>query len=144
MNTLCGINCKECGMKELCKGCKETDGKPFGGECLTAECYKKGGEACYLTYKKQLLKEFNELRIPDMPGVTELCPLNGAFVNIEYPLSNGEKVKLLDDKKVYLGYQLEKENGDRCYGLVADHDYLLVCEYGCNGADPEIILYKRR
>lgn len=144
MNTLCGVNCNECSMKELCKGCKETDGKPFGGECLTAECYKQGGEGCFLACKEQLLKEFNELGIADMPSVTELCPLNGAFVNIEYPLSNGEKIKLLDDKKVYLGYQLEKESSDRCYGLVADRDYLLVCEYGCNGAEPEIILYKKR
>ena len=55
-----------------------------------------------------------------------------------------ERVKLLDDKKIYLGYQLEKINEDRCYGLAADEKYLLVCEYGCNGADPEIIVFKKR
>ncbi len=53
-------------------------------------------------------------------------------------------LKLLHNSKIYLGYQLEKPNSDRCYGLVADDDYLLVCEYGCNGAEPEIILYKKR
>ena len=47
-------------------------------------------------------------------------------------------------QKVYLGSQVEKHNSDRCYGLVADDNYLLVCEYGCNGVEPEIILYKKR
>jgi len=23
-------------------------------------------------------------------------------------------------------------------------DFILVCEYGCNGSDPEIVLYKRK
>ena len=59
-------------------------------------------------------------------------------------LPNGEKVKLLDDTKVYLGYQVQKENSDRLYGLVADKQYLLVCEYECSGADAEIVVYKRR
>ena len=54
------------------------------------------------------------------------------------------KRQLLDDTKIYLGYQVEKVNSDRCYGLVADNEYLLVCEYGCNGAEPEIIVYKKR
>ena len=39
---------------------------------------------------------------------------------------------------------LKKANSDRCYGLVADDKYMLVCEYGCNGSDPEIIVYKKR
>lgn len=90
------------------------------------------------------MDEFNSLKIADMPAITSLCKLSGAFVNLEYTLLNGEKIKLLDDKKVYLGIQVEKSNSDRCYGLVADDDYLLVCEYGCNGSDPEIILYKKR
>ena len=79
-----------------------------------------------------------------MPTLTALCQLNGAYANLEYTLPNGESVKLLDDTKIYLGCQVEKAHGDRCYGLVADNSYLLVCEYGCNGANPEIIVYKKR
>ena len=30
------------------------------------------------------------------------------------------------------------------YGVVANEDFILVCEYGCNGCDPEIVLFKRR
>ena len=144
MKTLCGLDCGECVFNQNCKGCAETNGRPFGGECVAAEFYKAGGESCFLAYKTRLIDEFNALEIAGMPAVTTLCSLSGVYVNLEYTLPNGEKIKLLDDTKVYLGYQVEKENSDRCYGFVADNDYLLVCEYGCNGADPEIIVYKKR
>ena len=144
MKTICGIDCTGCGFRETCKGCEETNGRPFGGECIAAECYRAGGEHCYIAYKNRLMEEFNGLGIADMPPITNLCQLSGAYVNTEYPLPNGEKVKLLDDTKIYLGYQVEKINSDRCYGLVADNNFLLVSEYGCNGADPEIIVYKKR
>lgn len=144
MKTICGIDCSECGWKESCQGCAETNGRPFGGECVAAKCYKAGGENCFRAYKDRLLAEFNALRIADMPPVTDLSQLYGGYVNLEYTFPNGAKIKLLDDSKIYLGWQVEKQNSDRCYGLVADDDYLLVCEYGCNGADPEIIVYKKR
>lgn len=144
MGTICGADCCKCGFQENCKGCAQTGGRPFGGECVAAECYKAGGEACFLAGKKKLMEEFNALGISDMPEVAELCPLSGAYINLEYTLPNGEKVRLLDDKKVYLGYQLEIPNSDRCYGLAADGTHLLVCRYGCNGTDPEIIVYKKR
>ena len=53
-------------------------------------------------------------------------------------------MKLLEDHRVYLRNQIEIPGSDRCYGIVADDKYLLVCEYGCNGAEPQIVLYKRR
>ena len=43
-----------------------------------------------------------------------------------------------------LGNQIEIPGSDRCYGLAADDRMLLVCEYGCGGENPEIILYKKR
>ena len=49
---------------------------------------------------------------------------------------------------LYLGNQVECEFSDgtnqRCFGLVAGMDFLLVCEYGENGAEPEIVVYLRR
>ena len=92
----------------------------------------------------KLMQEFNALHIPDMPPVTELFPLNGSYVNLSYPLPNGQTVKLLKDENVYLGTQLPKANSDRCYGLIADAAYLLISEYGENGADPIIVLFKKR
>ncbi len=53
-------------------------------------------------------------------------------------------MKLLEDNNIYWGNQVEIPGSDRCYGLAADEKYLLVCEYGCNGVDPEIVTYKRR
>jgi hypothetical protein len=97
-----------------------------------------------MQYKKRLIEEFNAPGISNMPTVTTLCQLRGAYVNLEYILPNGEKIKLLDDTKIYLGYQLEKANSDRCYRLVADNNHLLVCKYGCNGEKPEIIVFKKR
>lgn len=143
MKTICGIDCGGCSFKDNCKGCLETDGHPFGGECIAAECYKSGGEKSFIAYRNRLIDEFNSLGITDMPKITTLCQLSGAYVNLEYTFPSGEKIKLLDDTKIYLGYQVEKPNSDRCYGLVADNSYLLVCEYGCEGADPEIIIYKK-
>lgn len=144
MATICGANCSDCGMKEKCKGCLETGGHPFGGNCVVAECYKAGGKERFCAYKNRVTEEFNALGIPDMPQIAELYPLCGAYVNLEYQLPNGEKVKLLKDTNIYLGNQVEKNNSDRCYGLVADDDYLLVCEYGRNGTDPQIVLYQKR
>ena len=108
MKTICGIDCSGCSFKGSCKGCTETNGHPFGGDCIAAECYKSGGENCFITYKNRLIKEFNSLGILDMPTITNLDQLNGAYVNLEYILPNGEKMKLLDDTKIYLGYQVEK------------------------------------
>lgn len=142
--TICGANCMECGMKDNCKGCNATCGSPLGGKCIVAECYKKGGEAKYLEYKKQLIDEFNALDIKDLSKINELYHLCGAYINMEYELKNGTKVKLLNDKDIYFGNQVEKPDGENCYGLAADDTHLLVCEYGCNGVNPQIVVYKKR
>ena len=46
--------------------------------------------------------------------------------------------------KVVYSEQVERTDSDRCYGIVANEDFILICEYGCNGSEPEIVLYKRR
>lgn len=93
--------------------------------------------------KEKLIEAFNALGIADLPKVTELHSHPGSFINLEYTLPSGQKVKLWDDKKTYFGNQLEKPGSERCYGLAADETYLLVCEYGCGGSDAEIVVYKR-
>lgn len=144
MASLCGANCEECGKKEICKGCSETGGCPLGTDCIVAKCYLDGGAALFFQYKRKLIDEFNALGIPDMPQIAELFPLLGSYINLEYELPNGQCVKLLEDNGIYLGYQAERKDSDRCYGLAADDRYLLVCEYGCGGSVPKIVVYKRR
>lgn len=147
MKSICGANCKECTMKQKCSGCEESGGCPFGSQCFIAKNILSGGEEKYRELKQTLINEFNSLNVAGMAEITDLFALNGRFVNLEYTLPSGQQAKFLEDSAIYLGNQVEcsiegKEN--RCFGLVADEDFLLVCEYGEGGADPEIVIYKRR
>ena len=121
----------------MCGGCEKCAGHPFGGSCI-AERNRDFSEL-----KQQLTEEINALGIDGLI-VDDLNLLTGAYVNLAYPLSNGTTVKFLNDKDIYLGNQMERQDSERCYGVVADETFILVCEYGCNGANPEIVLYKRR
>lgn len=104
-----------------------------------------GGQEKFDEFKNQIINEFNALNIEGMPKVTELNALIGSFVNLEYTMPNGKTVKLLDDNATYLGNQLECEFGsDRCFGIIANMDFLLVCTYEENGENPELVLYKKR
>ena len=93
-----------------------------------------------------IINEINTyLHIEGLPKVTDLNVLPGYFVNLEYRLPNGQIVKFLDDNATYLGSQLECEfGGDRCFGIVANMDFLLVCTYEQDGANPELVVYKKR
>lgn len=96
-------------------------------------------------FKAQLLDEINALHIEGLPKVEKLNALVGKYVNLEYPLPNGQKVRFLDDQKTYLGNQLESVfGGERCFGVLANMEFLLICTYGKDSADPELVLYKKR
>ena len=96
-------------------------------------------------FKNQLIKEINELHVEGLPTVETLYALDGKSVNLAYILPNSKSVKFLDDQKTYLGNQLACEfGGDRCFGVIADMDFLLVCTYEKDGLDPEFVLYKKR
>lgn len=96
-------------------------------------------------FKKQLIDEINALSIEGMPRVETLNALVGGYVNLPYRLPNGVSVKFLNDQTTYLGNQLACEfGGDRCFGVLANMDFILVSTYGPDGADPELVLYKKR
>ncbi|MBQ1316185.1 MAG: helix-turn-helix domain-containing protein [Lachnospiraceae bacterium] len=96
-------------------------------------------------FKQRLIDEINDLHIEGMPKVEALNALVGSYVNLAYPLPGGAKVKFLNDNVTYLGNQLESEfGGERCFGVLANMDFILICTYGCDGADPELVLYKKR
>ncbi len=92
---------------------------------------------------QKLIEQFNSLGIEDMPKLTKLYGHKGEFVNIECRLPNGETAKILDDNKMYYTAQLPKQNSDRCYGLVTDKKQIAVFEYGENGIDSELIIWKK-
>lgn len=142
----CGLDCSACGLNQNCDGCKASNGRPFGGDCVIAGCCRENGGDCSAScrLKAQLIAEFNALGIEDMETVTDLNALRGSFVNLAYTLPGGQVVKFWNDDRIYLGNQICKKNSERCYGLTADENYLLVCEYGENGSDAEIVVCKRR
>ena len=104
-----------------------------------------GGEEKFNEMKRRLIDEINELNIEGMPKLGTLNALAGSFVNLPFRLPSGETVRFLDDRATYLGNQLECEfGGGRCFGVVANMDFLLVCTYEENGANPELVVYKKR
>lgn len=128
--------------EEYCKWCY-SDGE------FTLDFWKRyielGGEEKFEEFKKQLICEFNALNVEGMPKVESLNVLSGSFINLEYELQNGKKVKFLDDNATYLGNQLPCEfGGERCFGIAANMQFLLVCTYEANGTNPELVIYKKR
>ena len=96
-------------------------------------------------FKRKLMDEINALQVEGMPKVQSLNALVGGYINLEYRLPNGQLVKFLDDGATYLGTQLECEfGGNRCFGIAANRDFILICTYEENGENPELVIYKKR
>ncbi len=98
--------------------------------------------------KKQFIEEVNALGIPGL-HVDNLYVLQGSFINQAYNI-NGNEVKLLDDNETYWGNQiinprpLREGQGGSCYGIACCEKYILVSEYGKDGADAELVMLKKR
>jgi len=91
--------------------------------------------------KKVFIDEVNSLGIANL-HIDNLFVLQGSFINQPYVI-NGNEVKLLDDNATYWGNQVVKTDG-RCYGIACDEKYILVSEYGKDGADAEVVVFKRK
>ena len=113
---------------------------------------------------RRIVDEVNSLDIDGLDKIDSLNLLVGSDINIGFTLPSGQCVKFWDDNRVYFGTQVEKrqnracgnnnsgctacqdscpagdDTGKRYFGLAADIKYLLICEYGENGSDAEIIL----
>lgn len=163
INTLLGspqqLVCKCCGMNlDECNISKETNGDFNEEYCkwcysdgnFTLDFWKQyikiGGIEKFEEFKNQIINEFNSiLGIEGLPKIENLNVLSGSFINLEYILPNGNVVKFLDDKASYLGSELECEfGGDRCFGIAANMDFLLICTYEKDGKNPELVMYKKR
>ena len=96
-------------------------------------------------FKQQLIEEINALEIEGMPKLEKLKALVGSYVNLDYPLPSGIKAKFLNDQTTYLGNELPSPfGGERCFGVLANMDFILICTYEQNGENPELLLYKKR
>ena len=132
------------------QGFKEEEARKYMKENLPHLYYWKRYEELsdngqFEEFKKQLIKEINDLNIEGMPKVDRLNALVGSYVNLPYRLPSGISVKFLDDQTTYLGNQLEsKMVNNLCFGVLANMDFILVCTYEENGTNPELLLYKKR
>ncbi len=163
INTLLGsprqLVCECCGMplkeSEISRERDGTLNEKYCGWCyadgdFTMDFWKQyasiGGKEKFEEFKQQLIRECNTLlHIEGLPKVEHLNVLSGRFINLEYRLPNGQTVKFLDDHATYLGSQLECEfGGERCFGIAANMEFLLVCTYEENGENPELVVYKKR
>jgi len=162
INTLLGsprqMICHCCGMSlDDSTTSKDIDGMMNEAYCKWCYCdgeftldywnryAELGGRESFEQFKKQLIDEFNALNIEGLPKVENLNVLSGSMINLEYTLPNGEKVKMLDDRASYLGNQLACEfGGERCFGIAANMQFLLVCTYEKDGKNPELVVYKKR
>ena len=104
-----------------------------------------GDNGQFEAFKQKLIEEINSLHIEGMPKVEKLNALVGKYVNLQYRLPSGAEVRFLNDETTYLGTQLEPgSGGERCFGVLANMDFILICTYGCEGKDPELVLYRKR
>jgi len=106
------------------------------------KCYAElGGDKNFKKFKEQMIREFNDLHIEGIPELKTLSFLVGSYINMEYALPSGQKVKFLNDDTTYLGTQLESEfGGNRCFGIAGNMEFLLVCTYEENGKNPELVI----
>ena len=149
MKAICGADCSKCEYyNKKCKGCNNTDACPFGKKCWIAKYIEVGGQESFEEFKGILIDEINKLNVEGMPKIDNLYPLHGEFINLEYQMPSGDKVKLLDDNESYLGNQVESvfndNTFDKCFGIAANTNFILICEYDVDGNNPEIIVYKKR
>ena len=139
-----------CAKHMVNENCSEAQARSYMKELLPKLDYWKrydelSDKGQFDEFKRKLMQEINDLHIEGLPKVEKLNALVGKYVNLEYRLPNGTMVKFLDDEKTYLGNQLESEfGGDRCFGVIASMDFILVATYGAGGKNPELVVYKKR
>ena len=93
--------------------------------------------------QERLLELLHQLGIAELGQIQQLYELKGDFINLECRLPNGQYAKLLDDDKLYYGAEICKTGSSRCYGVAGDAGQLVVYEYGENGTEAELVLWKR-
>lgn len=139
-----------CAKQMVNENCSEAQARAYMKELLPKLDYWKrydelSDQGQFDAFKRKLMQEINNLHIEGLPEVEKLNALVGKYVNLEYRLPNGTMVKFLDDEKTYLGNQLESEfGGERCFGVIAGMDFILVATYEAGGENPELVVYKKR
>ncbi len=145
--SICHADCSNCNLRNNCLGCKSTNGCPFNKQCFIAKYILIGGMKKFELFKNKLIDEINSINIESMQKVNGLYPMVGKFINFKYKLPNDKMINFLNDTDIYLGCKSKNifdDNDKSFYGIVANENFILICEYDEYINDPEIIIYKRR
>lgn len=100
----------------------------------------KTGES---SMQEKILIEIKKLGIQEFEQLNSLNLLDGSYLNLEIELPNGMKARLLDNNKKYYANQIDIADSDKCYGVAADENFIIVYKYGCEGKDAELIMVKK-
>ncbi|MBP5207558.1 MAG: DUF3795 domain-containing protein, partial [Clostridia bacterium] len=112
--------------------------------CIAAQYIKKHGKTAYEEFKAGLVLQINSLLASlGIPEIENLNELPGFFVDLKYTLPGGAEATFLCPNNIYLGNQICVENNELCYGVVSDAGFILICSYRENGADPQLLIYKK-
>lgn len=93
--------------------------------------------------QEKILKEIKSLGIKEFDNFNSLNLMDGSYLNLDVELPSGKFAKLLDDNKKYYANQIDIDGSDRCYGVAADENFIVVYTYGCNGKDAQLVQLKR-
>ena len=132
------FDCHCCEEYPRCGGCHK---RCYSSFCLADHLIQQGGIEAFREFERKAIDLINGLGIKGL-RVQWLNLVPASYVNLEYGLENWGKVRFLTDGEA-VGQQIERDDSDRCYGVVVSLSHLLVCEYGCVGSDPEILLYRK-
>jgi len=91
--------------------------------------------------EERVLARLSKMGIPELENIQKLNELSGDFINLECTFPNGTKGKILDNQKMYLAAQTEIPGSDRCYGIAADEQQVVVYQYGCGGSHAVLVLW---
>lgn len=93
--------------------------------------------------EQKLVDSIKRLGIKEFADLKSLNVMDGSYLNLACRLPNGKTAKILDDSKKYYASQADIAGTDKCYGVAADESFIAVFRYGCNGADAELVLWKK-
>ena len=136
-----GQNLTACQYKDMLLQFYPTLKRWQSGSLPTGEGGGRGLPHADHPMKKVFIEEVNALGIPGL-HIDNLYILQGSFINQPYNI-NGNEVKLLDDNATYWSNQIIKDDA-RCYGIACCEKFILVSEYGKDGADAELVILKKR
>ena len=143
----CGVDCSKCFKRSECNGCVVSGGKPFGGECVIAECCKQNntnGECgcsfcCRCRLKRRVLDEVRNCDIEELHVFNFIYEIPGTFINVDYTFPDGEVRKPFDVTKVYIWGQYKTPGRDRTYSIIADSENIWIADHEENGSDAYIM-----